>query len=332
MKLPSEPPPVAASAKLEAELGSEPAGEVVEPDGSGLALHRGAVDAAGDGELAGGIGTLEAAEEAGDAGGVAGAGDADVDLGPGVLGDDVGAGAAADDTGVYGEAGLRVGEGGDLLEQAREFEDGGVAAVEVEAGVGGDAADLEAVVADAFAGGLAGEALRGLEDEDGGGLSGEALGDGAGDRAADLFVGVEEEGDGAAETDVAEDADGGEGHRDAGLHVEDAGAVDSGVFAAGLAPGHGFEGAERPDGVEVAEEEDWFVLCAGAGAEAELEDVAEVLLFVLPGAPAEGFGLATDEGGGSVDGGLGVARGLDLDQLAKEGFGPDGVPFGVLED
>ena len=86
--------------------------------------------------------------------------------------------------------------------------------------------------------------------------------------------------------ELGEDRDRGEGHDDAGLHVEHSGAVD---LAVGFAPGHGFEGADGPDGVEVAEEQDGFA--AGArGAEAELEDVAEVFLVVALGAAAEGRG------------------------------------------
>jgi len=69
-----------------------------------------------------------------------------------------------------------------------------VAAVEVDAAVRGNALNVEAVIADAFACGFIGEALSGFEDEDSGALVGEFFGDGAGDRAADLFVAVEEQG------------------------------------------------------------------------------------------------------------------------------------------
>ena len=72
-----------------------------------------------------------------------------------------------------------------------------MAVLEVDSGVGSDAGDFDEVVAYAFAGGLEGQALRGFEDQDGGGFPGEFLGDGTGDWAADLFFGVEEEGDGA---------------------------------------------------------------------------------------------------------------------------------------
>ena len=237
-----------------------------------------------------GVGDFEAAEEAVDVGGVGGFGDADVDLGGGVGGDDVGAGSAGDDAAVDGELSAEVGEAGDGLDEPGEFEDGGVAVVEVDTAMGSDSGHVECVLADTFAGGLVGESLGGLEDEDGGGGAGEALGDGTGDGAADLFFTVEQKGDGAGDFELLEGADGGEGHDDAGFHVEDSGA---GVAAVVVGPGHGGEGTEGPDGVEMAEEEDGFAGGAG-GAEAEFEDVAEEFLGVAFDAAAEfagpGFG------------------------------------------
>jgi len=60
--------------------------------------------------------------------------------------------------------------------------------------VRGNALNVQAIVADAFASGFIGEALSGFEDEDSGALVGEFFGDRTGDRAADLFIAVEEQG------------------------------------------------------------------------------------------------------------------------------------------
>src|SRR5258708_291598 len=131
---------------------------------------------------------------------------ADVDVGVGVLGDDIGAGSAGDDAGIDGAADAQIREPRDCLQQPREFEDRGVAALEVDAAVRRDSGDVQVVIADAFAGGLAGEALRGFEDEDCGGLQREPLGDGAGNVASDLFVAIQQDRDRAADFEVGEDA------------------------------------------------------------------------------------------------------------------------------
>ena len=231
-------------------------------------------------------------------------------------GDYVGLCAALDGAYVNGEARGAGGEGGDGLDEVGHFKDGGVAAVEVDAGVGGDAFDGDLVVADAFAGGLVGEALRGFEDEDGGAGLGDLFRDGAGDRAADLFVGVEEEGDGAVEVaGFGESGDGFEGHEHAGFHIEDAGAVE---FALGGAEGHLGEAAEGPDGVEVAQKQDASAFGA-RWAEAEFEDVAEVLLFVALDGGVKFGGPGGDEVGGAIDRGFVAGGGFDFDQPAEAG-------------
>ncbi len=148
--------------EVEADLCGERLSGFEQCDGAGFALHGWAVDATGDLESAVGIGDFEAAEEAVDVGGVAGFGDADVDLGGGLGGDYIGAGSAGDDPDVDGEFSAEVGEAGDGLDEPGEFEDGGVAVVEVDTAVGGDSGDVEGVLADAFAGGFVGEALGGF--------------------------------------------------------------------------------------------------------------------------------------------------------------------------
>ncbi len=125
-----------------------------EADDAGFALHGWTVDASGDFDLAVGVGGLERAEEAFYVAGVGGSGDADIDFDLSVGGDDVGVRAAGDDAAVEGEAAGEVGEGGDGLDEAGDLEVGGVAGLEVDSAMGGDAGDLDEVAADAFAGGL----------------------------------------------------------------------------------------------------------------------------------------------------------------------------------
>lgn len=89
-----------------------------------------------------------------------------------------------------------------------------------------------------------------LEDEDGCALAGEVFDQRARGGAANFFVGGPEEDEAMAEGE-AEFADGAEGKErldDAGLHVEDTGAVG---FAAGDVEGHGLQCAGGVDGVVV---------------------------------------------------------------------------------
>ncbi len=303
------------------EIGTEFVGQGLgatkELDGAAGSLHGRAVDAAFDGEGAAGAGCgLEGGEALFHAGAVGAASYAEVDFGPGFGGDDVGFGAAADDAGVEGDAFAQVSPGADFLDLAGELEDGGAAAGEVDAGVGGEAVDGDAPVAGAFAGGFIGEALGGLEDIDGAAFLGQLFGDGAGDWAADFFFAVEEEDYLVIElAGFGEHFDSGESHGDAGFHVECAGAVKTGLAlgVGGEAAGHGFQGAEGPDCVEMAEQEDAVGGGFGAGAEAEFEDVAPGALTVAFYASSEGFCVGCGEVHAGVYGGF----------IVRGGFGED---------
>ncbi len=292
----------------ESHQGGHGLGLMEEADGARLALHGRTVDAAGDGELASFVRSGEAAEHAIHAGRVCDPGYADVDVGRAFGSNDVGTGATGDDAGVDGDAAGEVGEAGDALDEAGHLEDGGVAVLEVDAGVCGYSLNVEVEVADAFAGGFVGQALSGLEDEDGGGLLGKPFGGGAGDDAADLLVRVEEEGYGEGYTELLEGRYGFECHDDPRLHVEDAGAIE---LTLSFAPGHFGEGADGPDGVQVAEKKDGVVAAAG-GAKVELEDVAKGLLAVALDGCAELGRPLGDEGAGAVDGGFIFAGGFGL--------------------
>src|SRR5208337_2029380 len=115
--------------------------------------------------------------------------------------------------------------------------------------------------------------------------------------AADFFVRNQKDGDGAGQCGVPglQSLDGVEHERDAGLHVEHAGAVQA---AGGGVAGHGGERAQGIDGVEVAEEEDGLELfpCWIASLiwsrEIDLQVVAEVFGAVNMGVSAYGFEIS----------------------------------------
>ena len=179
--------------------------------------------------------------------------------------------------------------------------------------------DGDAPVAGALAAGLVGEALGGFEDVDGAALLRERFGDGAGDWAAYFFFAVQEQDDFVVElAGFGEHLDGGECHGYAGFHIQGAGAVEAllSCRVGGDAAGHGFEGAEGPDGVEVAEEED----AAGglARAETQLQDIAPGLLAVTLDSSAQGFRVAGGKVHAGIHGGFVVGGGFGEDQLSGE--------------
>ena len=177
--------------------------------------------------------------------------------------------------------------------------------------------DLDAPVAGAFAGGFVGQALGRFQDVDGGALGGKSLGDGPGDGAAYFLVAVEQQHDFAMkEAGLGEHLDGGEGHGHAGFHVQDARAPEA---AFGGAAGHGFEGAEGPDRIQMAKQEDRLGGAGfGFGAEAGFEDIAERALAVELDAASESFGMGGGEGNTGIDGGFVVGGRLGQHQLANE--------------
>ena len=303
--------------QLKTEFGGKRVGLAVELDGAAGALHGRAVDGAGDGERAAVVLGFKRGELLLDAGAVGFAGDADIDFGPGFGGDDVGFAAAAGEADTDGEAALEVGPIAHSFDHTGKFADGAGAFGEVDAGVGGDSFDVNAPIAGAFAGGFVGEFLGWFEDVDGRALRGEALGDGARDGTADFFIGVEKQNELAVEQGgFGEELDGGEGHGDAGLHVERTGAPKAAV---GDAEGHGFEGAEGPDRIQMTEEEDWLGgVGLGAGAEPGFEDDAEGFLPMQFDSAAQGFGVSGGEGHAGVDGGFVVGGGLNFDQAAEQ--------------
>ena len=106
------------------------------------------------------------------------------------------------------------------------------------------------------------------------------LGDGPRDGAADLFIAVEQKYDFVAEKiGFEKKLDGAEGNGDAGFHVERSRTPEAAV--ANMAR-HGFDCAEGPDSVEVAEEQDGPGASAGLGAwsKSNFKNVAVIALAV----------------------------------------------------
>lgn len=273
---------------------------------------------ASDDEGAARIGGPERGKFAGDARPVGEARNAHVNIGMRTGGNHVALRAAGCHSHAYGEATLEVGPAADGFDDARELEKGVGAFFKVDAGVGGDAFDYDVPVADAFARGFIGEALRRLEDVDGGAPAREIFGDGPRDGAADLFVAVEQQNDFAAQqASFNEEFDGGRGHGDAGLHIESSWPPET-TFA--NAAGHGLERAERPHRIEMAEEEDFFLVLEASGTRTKMgfENIAVVSLPVEFNAAAELLEVRGGEGNACVDRGFRVGGRFCLNQFARE--------------
>jgi hypothetical protein len=115
-----------------------------------------------------------------------------------------------------------------------------------------------------------------------------------------------------------EQLDGGEGHGDAGFHVEGARAPEAAIADAAR---HGMEGAEGPNRVEVPKEENRAGEAARwrrPRAKANLENVAELALAVKMHAAAELAGVRRGEGHAGVDVGLGVGGRFGENQVASQ--------------
>ena len=286
VKFPSDAPPVEASSRSNPSSAASACASLKEADGSTQALHGRAVDAAGEFKRAALVLWLEGGEFALDARAVGLAGDAHVDFSPGMGGNDIHFGAAAGHAHADSEAALQVGPTADGLNDGGQLKKRVGAFLEVDACMSGDSADANTPVAGTLARCFQGESLGGLKDEDGSALLRELFSDGAGDGAADFLVGIEQENDFFLErASFGEHFEGGEGHGDAGFHVESSGTVET---AAGQHAGHGLESAEGPDGVEMAEEKDAVFGVGRFGSEAGFEHVAEGALPVKLDAATQG--------------------------------------------
>ena len=257
-----------------------------------------------------------------DADEVGGSGDTDIDFGPGLGRDDVGVRASVDGSYVDGQATLEVGAGFDGGDLAGQLGDGGVALLEVDAAVGRDSCNVDAIIGDSLARGLVGsvESLCRFEDVDGFATSGGFFEPVAGGVTAGFFVAGEKQDDGAVwEAFGFQDFDGGEGHGDSGFHIEHAGAAGAAFFDF---EGHLGKRAERPYGVEMAEEEDGFFGAALGVAETGFEDVSRMGLTMAADGGSEAGGGLSGEVYAAVEGGLFSgffsAGGLKFDKSLEE--------------
>jgi len=86
------------------------------------------------------------------------------------------------------------------------------------------------------------------------------------------------------------------------------------------AAGHGGEGAEGPDCIEMTEKEDFFLVLEASGARTKMgfENIAMIVLPVEFDAAAELLEVGGGEGCAGVDGGFGVGGGFGLDEFTGE--------------
>lgn len=301
--------------ELPADLVGDGLRLLVERGDTGGALHGQAVDAAVDVQFAMLVEGLKGAHFSVKAGGLFGTFDADVDFGDGFGGNDVGARASANDAGIDGNSLLQVIEFRNYGNLAGEFEDGAVSFAGVEAGVGGDAFYRQGVIANTLARGLDGAALAGggLEHEHGGGFASERFGDGPRRAAADFLVGNQKNGDRPGQPAVPglESFDGKDHQRDAGLHVESAGAMQAAI---GDATRHVSQSAQRINRIEMAKQENGLV--SRVAGEIDLHVVGVFVGAVNPGTSAEGFESGGEQCAHAVAGEFAVAGRLDLDKFA----------------
>jgi len=290
--------------KLEAELFGGPGRHAVEAHGCGRTPEGSTLHASEDLQAAARIARAQLMDSSIYAGGLGCSEESHIDNNFGKIGDHVRANASGDESGIEGEPLGGTGEPADGDDLLGGFDDGRGTALEVESGVGGPAMDAQGIAGHALARGFAsaGGSGSGFEDKHGTGAEGEALGERARSGAADLFVGNEQEGDGAGQRAACKQ--GSEGEKsldDSGFHVECAGTGEaSGVLSAG----HGRQSAEGVDGVSVAEQEQ--ARRAARAWEIDLQGGAAIAKFVLADARGECGEIGGDQGD---QGGDGVGRG-----------------------
>ncbi len=219
VKLPSEPPPTAASSSLQFDLAGNRLRFFVKGRYSSSALHREAVDAAGHFESALLVERLEGAQLAVKTGGLFCALDADIDAHRSLGRDHIGTGSALRYARVYRNALPQIVELGDHRDLAGQFENGAVSFAGIESGVGSDAFHPQRVFAYPFARGFDGASKPGggFEHQHSGRLFRQSLSDLSRRMAADFFIGNQEHRDGPRELAVPclQGCDGMEHERDA---------------------------------------------------------------------------------------------------------------------
>src|SRR5579875_1023205 len=182
--------------------------------------------------------------------------EAQIDLGPGFRRYYVRARSSLNGSHICGNAAPGVGETLDNSDLARKLSNCGVTLLVVDAAVCSYALDPHEIVGNSLAGSLVGpfETLRGLQHKDGTAAAGDLLRKRARGVTAGFLVADKEQNGGACLQIVrAENFEGRECHGHAVLHVKHAGPP----YASLADPeGHAFERAQRPDSVEMTEQQD----------------------------------------------------------------------------
>ena len=200
-------------------------------------------------------------------------------MGLGAFGNHIGARAARNDARIHGDAAPQIGERGDALDLPRQFHDRARALFEIDARVGSHSTHGKPVVADSFARGLQlpGKRRARFQNEHALALFCIALGERARGLAAGLLIRVDLQNDVTPDGEVqfAKRPHGEDKHREAGLHIENAGTPKT---ALGAAERHCLQCPERPDGIGMAQGEDLGLFCARAG---QAEFTQQMGLFCL---------------------------------------------------
>src|SRR5215469_6018254 len=176
--------------------------------------------------------------------------------------------------------------------------------------------DVDSPVACTLARCFVRKALRRLQDKNSRTLAGKTLRNWPRDRAADLFVAVEQENDLAVkQAGLAEHLDGGKRHGDADLHVERSGSPEAAV---GHAARHTAERSNRPHGVQVAKQQNWLPAVAAARSEARFKYVAVAALAMQLDAPTKDTNSFGCDRGTCVDGSFCIAGRFHPNEAARE--------------
>ncbi len=239
-------------AQLEAQVRGQPPGRVEERVGSDRGLEGRAVEAALDGEAHPRVDRAVAADRLGHALGLF------ARPGPGVhhqlrrFRDDVRRAAGPGDTRGERRAAGRLGDALQEEDEPRHLGQGRSTLLRLQARVRGPAAEADLEGAAALPRHLGRPVLRRLEDEHPAMAARHAQGQLAGGSRAHLLVGHEQQRDRLGPRLANHGGQHGHADDDAGLHVEDSGAVRAAPVEP---PGHLGERPHRPDGVQVAEEQ-----------------------------------------------------------------------------
>jgi hypothetical protein len=181
-------------------------------------------------------------------------------------------------TGIHGDSPLQFGEPLDDFDLVRQLGNGRMPLFEIDAAMRSNAGYVDVIVANTLARCLVGariKALRRFEHIDRLALPRQLLGHRPRNRAANFFLADQKHRHRAAVALLAQILDGGQSHGHAGFHIQHAWTPHAALLDA---KGHGGKGAQWPDRVQMAEQQNGLCPTARA-AEAQLEQIPK---FALP--------------------------------------------------